>query len=191
VVEIWYVVFGWHCLCQVLHPSQWQPSYWCSRGAFLFWMWYWAWWVKWATIYWTTNIVMQCLWLFFSQRLISMTMRQLIIYWNIIYVIPLKKPGGRLLSRIAWGLKQNYLAQLVEWSITQEAKYFSEVSICISMVVQRKMRQLNLDMQEPGADCKELISMTTAALSNETLEHLFVSTQQNNIQVSIEYAVER
>jgi len=53
------------------------------------------------------------------------------------------------------------------------------------------MRQINLDMQRPGADCKELISMTTTALSNETLEHLFLSTQQNNIQVSIEYAIRK
>ena len=46
-------------------------------------------------------------------------------------------------------------------------------------------------MQLSGADCKDLISRTTAALSNETLEHLFVSTQKNNIEVCIEYAIKR
>jgi len=46
-------------------------------------------------------------------------------------------------------------------------------------------------MQISGADCKDLIFETTAALSNKTLEQLFVSTQQNNIHVCIEYAIKR
>ena len=49
----------------------------------------------------------------------------------------------------------------------------------------------NLDMQFPGADCRDLVSITTDALSNVTLEQLFVSTQQNNLQICIQYAIKR
>ena len=46
-------------------------------------------------------------------------------------------------------------------------------------------------MQFPGADCRDLVARTTAALSNVTLEQLFVSTQQNNLQTCIQYAIKR
>ena len=46
-------------------------------------------------------------------------------------------------------------------------------------------------MQLPGADCKDLIFRTSAALSNETLEQLFISVQQNNLQICIEYTIRK
>ncbi|KAF8816785.1 hypothetical protein BYT27DRAFT_7181244 [Phlegmacium glaucopus] len=46
-------------------------------------------------------------------------------------------------------------------------------------------------MHEPGADCKDLIEKTTAALSSEELQQLFLSTQQNNVEVCIRYGVKR
>ncbi|KAF8799074.1 hypothetical protein BYT27DRAFT_7202008, partial [Phlegmacium glaucopus] len=46
-------------------------------------------------------------------------------------------------------------------------------------------------MHEPGADCRDLIEKTTAALSTEELQQLFLSTQQNNVEVCIKYGVKR
>ena len=43
----------------------------------------------------------------------------------------------------------------------------------------------------PGADCSGLIEKTTAALSSEILQQLFLSTQQNNIELCIIYGVKR
>ena len=42
-----------------------------------------------------------------------------------------------------------------------------------------------------GADCSGLIEKTTAALSSENLQQLFLSTQQNNTEVCVIYGVER
>jgi len=47
------------------------------------------------------------------------------------------------------------------------------------------------NMQLPGADCKDLILRSSAALSNEILEQLFVSVQQNNLEICIEYAIRK
>ena len=40
-----------------------------------------------------------------------------------------------------------------------------------------------------GADCSGLIEKTTATLSSEELQHLFLSTQQNNIELCVTYGV--
>ena len=42
-----------------------------------------------------------------------------------------------------------------------------------------------------GADCSGLIEKTTAALSSENLQQLFLSTQQNNIELCVIYGVKR
>ena len=42
-------------------------------------------------------------------------------------------------------------------------------------------------MHEPGAGCNDLIEKTTAALSSENLQQLFISTQQNNIELCVIY----
>ena len=46
-------------------------------------------------------------------------------------------------------------------------------------------------MDKPGADCKDLIDKTTAALSSEELQQFFLSTQQNNVELCIKYGVKR
>ena len=46
-------------------------------------------------------------------------------------------------------------------------------------------------MHEPGAGCNDLIEKTTAALSSENLQQLFLSTQQNNIELCVIYGVKR
>ncbi|KAJ7936245.1 hypothetical protein B0H13DRAFT_388538 [Mycena leptocephala] len=47
-----------------------------------------------------------------------------------------------------------------------------------------------MNMQEDG-DCHDLITKTAGALTDEVLRLLFVSVQQNNIDLCIRYAVER
>ncbi|KAJ7208975.1 GTP-binding protein [Mycena pura] len=47
------------------------------------------------------------------------------------------------------------------------------------------------DMREPTTSCNELIEKTANALTDDTLKLLFVSVQQNNIDVCIRYAVDR
>ncbi|KAF8813516.1 hypothetical protein BYT27DRAFT_7181074 [Phlegmacium glaucopus] len=46
------------------------------------------------------------------------------------------------------------------------------------------------NMDEPGADCRDLIEKTAAALSSEELQQFFLSTQQNNIEECIRYGVQ-
>ena len=46
-------------------------------------------------------------------------------------------------------------------------------------------------MHKPGADCKDLIEKTTAALSTEELKQLFLSTQQNHVELCIIYGIKR
>ena len=46
-------------------------------------------------------------------------------------------------------------------------------------------------MHEPGVGCNDLIEKTTAALSSENLQQLFLSTQQNNIELCVIYGVKR
>ena len=46
-------------------------------------------------------------------------------------------------------------------------------------------------MHVSGADCSGLIEKTTAALSSENLQQLFLSTQQNNIELCVIYGVKR
>jgi hypothetical protein len=45
-------------------------------------------------------------------------------------------------------------------------------------------------MHEQTADCSELIRQTADAIDDDTLKLLFVSVQQNNLDVCIESALE-
>ena len=44
-------------------------------------------------------------------------------------------------------------------------------------------------MHQPGANCNELIEKTAAALSSEELQRLFLSTQENNLEICLIYAI--
>ena len=47
------------------------------------------------------------------------------------------------------------------------------------------------DMDKPETDCRELTQTVAAVLGDDNLKWLFVSTQQNNLELCIELAVER
>ncbi|KAE9387337.1 GTP-binding protein [Gymnopus androsaceus JB14] len=47
------------------------------------------------------------------------------------------------------------------------------------------------DMNKPEAKCPELTAQTAAVLDGKVLQQLFVSTQQNNLELCIEYAVKQ
>ena len=47
------------------------------------------------------------------------------------------------------------------------------------------------EMQKDETDCHELTRTVAAVLDDENLQRLFVSTQQNNLKLCIELAVER
>ncbi|KAG8824272.1 hypothetical protein FRC19_002104 [Serendipita sp. 401] len=47
------------------------------------------------------------------------------------------------------------------------------------------------DMNMEGSKCGELMERTTSSLDDEVLQQLFVSTQRNNVEVCISYAMER
>ncbi|EDR10089.1 small GTP-binding protein domain [Laccaria bicolor S238N-H82] len=47
------------------------------------------------------------------------------------------------------------------------------------------------DMQNPTSDCSELLRKTAATFSDDTLLQLFLTVQQNNVALSIEYAIKR
>ena len=53
------------------------------------------------------------------------------------------------------------------------------------------MAVIHIDMRHEASNCKELIDETANALNSDTLKLLFVSVQQNNIDTSIRYAVQR
>ncbi|EDQ98184.1 GTP-binding protein [Laccaria bicolor S238N-H82] len=46
-------------------------------------------------------------------------------------------------------------------------------------------------MQKPTSDCSELLRKTAATFSDDTLLQLFLTVQQNNVALSIEYAIKR
>jgi hypothetical protein len=46
-------------------------------------------------------------------------------------------------------------------------------------------------MQNEDADCSTLIKETATAIDNDALQLLFVSVQQNNLDLSAEYAVSK
>jgi len=46
-------------------------------------------------------------------------------------------------------------------------------------------------MHESGGDCNDLIEITAAALSSEELQQLFLSTQQNNVEICLKYGIEK
>ncbi|EDQ98958.1 uncharacterized protein LACBIDRAFT_318450 [Laccaria bicolor S238N-H82] len=46
-------------------------------------------------------------------------------------------------------------------------------------------------MQNPTSDCSELLRKTAATFSDDTLLQLFLTVQQNNVALSIEYAIKR
>ena len=47
------------------------------------------------------------------------------------------------------------------------------------------------DMQNEHADCLKLIKETASAIDDDVLQLLFVSVQQNNLELCTEYAVSR
>ncbi len=46
-------------------------------------------------------------------------------------------------------------------------------------------------MNKPEADCHQLVDTVAAVLGNTGLQQLFVSTQRNNLELCIKYAVEK
>jgi hypothetical protein len=47
------------------------------------------------------------------------------------------------------------------------------------------------EMDKPETDCRKLTQTVAAVLDNDNLKRLFVSTQQNNLELCIELAVRR
>jgi len=47
------------------------------------------------------------------------------------------------------------------------------------------------DMEKDNADCGPLLECTTAALGEEAMQMLLISTQQTNLSLCVKYAVER
>ena len=47
------------------------------------------------------------------------------------------------------------------------------------------------EMHKPETDCRELTQTAAAVLGDDNIQRLFVSTQQNNLKLCIEFAVER
>ena len=45
------------------------------------------------------------------------------------------------------------------------------------------------EMHEPGGNCNDLMKKTVDALSSKDLQQLFVSTQQNNLDICVEYGI--
>jgi hypothetical protein len=51
---------------------------------------------------------------------------------------------------------------------------------------------LIVDMHEGQGDCKELIAQTATALQdNANLQQMFVTTQRNNLELCMKYALEK
>jgi len=48
-----------------------------------------------------------------------------------------------------------------------------------------------IDMNKPEADCGRLVDTVAAVLDNTNLQRLFVSTQRNNLELCMKFAVER
>ena len=46
-------------------------------------------------------------------------------------------------------------------------------------------------MQNPTSDCSELLQKTAAILSDDTILQLFLTVQQNDVSLSIKYAIIR
>ena len=46
-------------------------------------------------------------------------------------------------------------------------------------------------MQNSTGDCSELLRKTAATLSDETILHLLLMVQQNNVSLSVEYAIKK
>jgi hypothetical protein len=46
-------------------------------------------------------------------------------------------------------------------------------------------------MDQPMADCSELVMKTVEALDSEVLQQLLISMQRNNIALCKKYAIER
>jgi hypothetical protein len=46
-------------------------------------------------------------------------------------------------------------------------------------------------MDQPKADCSELIMTTAGALDSEVLQQLLISTQRNNLALCKQYAIEK
>ena len=44
-------------------------------------------------------------------------------------------------------------------------------------------------MHKPGGNCNDLMKKTVDALSSEPLQQLFVLTQQNNLDICVEYGI--
>ncbi|KAG2052577.1 era-like GTP-binding protein [Suillus hirtellus] len=62
---------------------------------------------------------------------------------------------------------------------SKEIRRPSKCHICLS------------NMDSDDADCGSLIEQTAGALDNETLQQLFISTQQTNLEICMKYAVEK
>jgi hypothetical protein len=46
-------------------------------------------------------------------------------------------------------------------------------------------------MDQPKANCGELITKTADALDSEALQQLLISTQRNNLELCKQYAIEK
>jgi hypothetical protein len=57
------------------------------------------------------------------------------------------------------------------------------------LLIRIEFNTVVLDMQKETTSCDELIKRTSAALDNEVLRRIFVTTQRNNVELCIEHAI--
>ena len=66
--------------------------------------------------------------------------------------------------------------------------WYFEVSVAFTPI-SHLFTFVGAGMHEAGGNCNELIKKTTDALSSKELQQLFLSTQQNNLDICGEYAI--
>lgn len=87
-----------------------------------------------------------------------------------------------------------YLDQLYERKYPPKDHVYLQGTVylvLISSAVIHLIRFSTADMNRPDANCHELTEKTAAVLDDDNLQLLFVSTQQNNSELCIKYAIRR
>lgn len=107
--------------------------------------------------------------------------------------IPEADAVGQTADRAVADFEREYLPLFREVGFPPKGHVYlrGNAIILLPLFMATQVNRQILDMNKPEADCRQLVDTVAAVLGKTELQQLFVSTQRNNLEICMKYALQK
>jgi hypothetical protein len=106
---------------------------------------------------------------------------------------PAQDAVGQTADRAVADFEREYLPLFRELEFPPKGYVYlrGNARILLPLFMASQVNSQILDMNKPKADCRQLVDTVATVLGKTELQQLFVSTQQNNLEICMKHALEK